>query len=181
MPRYSSRNAILDAAEAVVIESGASHMTLDAVAERTGISKGGLIYNFSSKEALLEAMLTRMEDRFSRLREKIRQELRLDHPNELVVELRSLRAATAIDHGPNAALLAVVANQPKLAKNLREELRDRFREITSNENFTRSSIIFFAALGVHYHDLLNISFLNHQQRKAIFNELLRLAYAEEDF
>ena len=34
MPRPNSKQAILDAAEAVVIEAGASRMTLDAVAER---------------------------------------------------------------------------------------------------------------------------------------------------
>jgi len=37
-PRASSYDAIIDAAEAVVIEAGASHMTLDAVAAKAGVS-----------------------------------------------------------------------------------------------------------------------------------------------
>jgi AcrR family transcriptional regulator len=73
MARPSSKEIILEAAEAIVLESGAVHMTLDAVAERSGVSKGGLMYNFPTKEALLEAMINRMRDRLNRLREKARR------------------------------------------------------------------------------------------------------------
>ena len=57
--RPSSRETILDAAEAVVLADGAAHLTLDAVAERAGVSKGGLLYHFPSKEILLQAMVDR--------------------------------------------------------------------------------------------------------------------------
>jgi AcrR family transcriptional regulator len=40
------RDRILDAAERVILESGGRNFTLDAVAERAGISKGGLVYSF---------------------------------------------------------------------------------------------------------------------------------------
>jgi AcrR family transcriptional regulator len=55
--RANSRKAILDAAVALVAEVGAAHLTLEAVAQRAGISKGGLLYNFPSKVALLQAMI----------------------------------------------------------------------------------------------------------------------------
>ena len=56
----NSREEILDAAEAVVQERGAAGMTLDAVAAQAGVSKGGLLYHFPSKDALLEAMVERI-------------------------------------------------------------------------------------------------------------------------
>ncbi len=55
--RANSRKAILDAAVALVAEMGAAHLTLEAVAQRAGISKGGLLYNFPTKLALLQAMI----------------------------------------------------------------------------------------------------------------------------
>jgi AcrR family transcriptional regulator len=58
-PRVSSYDAIIDAAGAVVVEAGASHMTLDAVAAKAGVSKGGLLHHFPTKVALLEAMIKR--------------------------------------------------------------------------------------------------------------------------
>src|ERR1700728_4539678 len=53
------RDRILDAAEAVILESGGQNFTLDAVAERAGISKGGLVYSFATKDELVYAALER--------------------------------------------------------------------------------------------------------------------------
>ena len=54
-----TRAQLLDAAEAVVAEQGVRALTLDAVAARSGISKGGLLYHFRSKEDLAAAMIER--------------------------------------------------------------------------------------------------------------------------
>lgn len=176
MSRSSSKEAILDAAEAIVIELGASHMTLDAVAERSGISKGGLMYNFPSKEALLEAMIDRMKERFNQLRDNVRRDLPRNRANELLVEIRILQGNTDAEHRLCAALLAAASNQPDLAHRVRDEWRERFlNKIASTGDFTRSAILFFAAMGIHFGDLLNLSLLDAQQRKAIFDELVRLA------
>jgi len=45
------------AAMAVALEEGFGHVTLTSVARRAGISKGGLLYHFSTKRELIEAML----------------------------------------------------------------------------------------------------------------------------
>ena len=55
-----ARTRILDAAEAIVQARGVSALTLEAAARDAGVSKGGLLYHFASKEALLAAMLARM-------------------------------------------------------------------------------------------------------------------------
>lgn len=54
------REEILQAAGAVLVEWGVEKLTLDAVAERAGVSKGGLLYHFRSKDALLLAMVERL-------------------------------------------------------------------------------------------------------------------------
>jgi AcrR family transcriptional regulator len=50
---------VLDAAEKVLLERSAAAFTLDAVAARAQVSKGGLMYHFPSKEALLTALVAR--------------------------------------------------------------------------------------------------------------------------
>ena len=60
MRSTNSREQLLDAAESVVIEKGISAMTLDAVAARAEVSKGGLLYHFPSKDALVQAMVSRI-------------------------------------------------------------------------------------------------------------------------
>ena len=51
---------------------GSGRLTLEAVAERAGLSKGGLLYNFPNKEALLQAMIQRMIDEVSAEKEALR-------------------------------------------------------------------------------------------------------------
>lgn len=58
------KDKVLDAAEAVILETGGRHFTLDAVAERAGISKGGLVYTFATKDDLIHAALEREVTRF---------------------------------------------------------------------------------------------------------------------
>lgn len=57
----STRDRILDAFEALLIEDGEKAATLDAVAALAGVSKGGLLYHFGSKEALVEGQLARLD------------------------------------------------------------------------------------------------------------------------
>lgn len=56
------RDVLLDAAEAVVVRQGIVCLTLDAVAAEAGMSKGGLLHHFPSKDRLVEAMVTRSAD-----------------------------------------------------------------------------------------------------------------------
>lgn len=56
------RNALLDAAEAVVVRQGIANLALDAVAAEAGMSKGGLLHHFPNKDRLVEAMVQRSAD-----------------------------------------------------------------------------------------------------------------------
>ena len=56
----ASRDKILAAAESVILEKGVSNLTLDAVAASAGVSKGGLLYHFASKEAVVIGLVERL-------------------------------------------------------------------------------------------------------------------------
>ena len=55
-----ARTRILDASERIVLARGVAGLTLEAAAREAGVSKGGLLYHFASKEALLTGMLDRL-------------------------------------------------------------------------------------------------------------------------
>jgi AcrR family transcriptional regulator len=59
----ATRDRLLDAAEAVVVQHGASALTLEAVAADAGVSKGGLLYHFPSKDLLAAALVERAVQR----------------------------------------------------------------------------------------------------------------------
>ncbi len=56
----STRDRILDALEEELLAHGPAGATLEAVAERAGVSKGGLLYHFRSKDELFGGLLDRL-------------------------------------------------------------------------------------------------------------------------
>lgn len=58
-----TRVTLLDAAATVLKDLGAG-LSLDAVAKEAGISKGGLLHHFPSREALLNALALRLLEQF---------------------------------------------------------------------------------------------------------------------
>lgn len=57
-----TRDRILDAFVGVLIDQGERAATLDTVAAAAGVSKGGLLYHFASKEALVDGLIARLRD-----------------------------------------------------------------------------------------------------------------------
>ncbi len=60
MPPASNREAILDAYERLLVERGERAATVEAVARAAGVSKGGLLYHFASKDELADAAIERL-------------------------------------------------------------------------------------------------------------------------
>lgn len=56
----STRDNLLDAFEQLLLAEGERAATLEAVAGRAQVSKGGLLYHFKSKDALVEGLLERL-------------------------------------------------------------------------------------------------------------------------
>lgn len=63
--RGTARQRILKAASELAQTQGCAHLSLDAVAAQAGVSKGGLLYNFPNKTALLKALVEQFVERSS--------------------------------------------------------------------------------------------------------------------
>ena len=57
MKSEQTRARIRVAAAKVIERDGAGHLTLEKVAAEAGVSKGGLLYHYPSKDALLQGLL----------------------------------------------------------------------------------------------------------------------------
>ncbi len=65
------RDHLLDLAEGIVREHGASALTIDALAKAAGVTKGGVQYTFASKAALIDAICTRWMASYQALFDKL--------------------------------------------------------------------------------------------------------------
>jgi len=61
------RERLLDSAETVLAEHGTQGLTLAAVAAHAGVSKGGLLYHFATKDALITGLIERLIEGFDAL------------------------------------------------------------------------------------------------------------------
>jgi AcrR family transcriptional regulator len=59
-----TRLIIFDACQTILCQDGLPNLTLDKVAEVAGLSKGGLLYHFPTKLALIEALFAHHLDKF---------------------------------------------------------------------------------------------------------------------
>ncbi len=175
-PLPSSREEILDAAQAVVLEVGAAHMTLDAVAAKAGVSKGGLLYHFPTKEDLLKALLKRRFQHLEEARRRKCAELKEGPTREIKAYVLSSLVRRGKDAAVGAALLAAVAHDPKLLEPVRDDYQRRLAELfPAGLKFERALIVALAADGLRLLELLSLSPFNSKQRKQLAEELFRLA------
>jgi AcrR family transcriptional regulator len=121
----ATKRRIVDAAEAVVLRDGVGHLTLEAAAHEAGLSKGGVLYHFPSRDALVAAMVARIIDQFE---EAIAAHLpppgSPDHGRPGTFARAYVAASTAPaaegEERLGAALLAAAAAEPVLLEPLRE-------------------------------------------------------------
>lgn len=177
--RPSSREAMLQAAEAVVLEEGAGNLTLDAVARRAGVSKGGVIYNFRSKDALLEAMVDRLIEHSMAAHDGAMAKLP-DQPGRAMRAYvqNSLRTPDENDR-VSGALLAIIANSPQLLARVAGYFHARFLQVAADMPIERAALIHMATEGLWMMELMQTSPLTKAQRARLAKELVRLCDINE--
>lgn len=167
-----TKRKLLEAAAQVVKEKGASQLTLEAVAKQAQVSKGGLLYHFPNKSALLAAMITHLNDNFERaIEEQVSKN-----------QASLLEAYVAMSFDPehsqiaeSAGMLAAVANDMSLLEPLAERykfLQKKLEESTLDPNL--ATIIWLAADGLWFTELFNISPLTEKRRSQVLTALLTL-------
>jgi len=113
-PRSSARERLLDAAETAVCEHGVHELTLEAVAAAGGVTKGGLIYHFKTKEDLLGALVERM---MAKLRERYSARMAASDQTTrgmLVALVDDTFEMSAQDKAVLSSLLAAISSYPQL-------------------------------------------------------------------
>ncbi|OPY70351.1 MAG: HTH-type transcriptional regulator BetI [Syntrophorhabdaceae bacterium PtaU1.Bin034] len=179
----SAREKIIDAAEEVVIERGARHLTFDAVAAKSGISRGGLLYHFRDKEALLKGMLDRLIERSKERRRKKSAELPEGIEREAVAHVLSFmeeddeKAKKACE----TALFASAAHDPSLLEPAKREYRVLIDDLTRDGlRFERAAVVALATNGLRLLELLLISPFDKEERSRIIEEMISLAKDDKD-
>jgi AcrR family transcriptional regulator len=164
----------LQAAEEIVARYGPASLTLESAAAQAKVSKGGLLYHFPSKEVLLQEMIRRALSQLQKEREKVAESLSSERnasmKAHIIGTLRHLEGQRPV----LTAVIAAIANDPKLVDPLRESFKADFQTLCRDLSLSMedTAILFLAAQGLLLLELLHLSFMTPSQIRKVTERML---------
>lgn len=172
MGRTSRKVEILHAASKIVSERGIFNLTLEAAAEEAGISKGGLLYHYPSKDALVKGMVDHLANNY---REKIAYNANAD-PEDKGKWTRAYVDVTFNqtyeNKDMNSGLLAAKAVNANLLDPIRE-LYSEWQHDIENDGIdpVKATIIRLATDGIWLAELFDIYHIEEEKKEVIYKTL----------
>lgn len=176
------RQHILKSAKEFILKNGFNELTLDSVATQAGISKGGLLYHFPNKEALLIGLAQYIFEEFITL---IEDQAKKD-PLEKGKWCRALIEVTKKDLEHNAELYVGIIAASMLSPDLLKSMSQIYQFMQNKMdqdgiNPVTATIIRLAIDGLYYSELFNIAPLDDKLREKVFQQLINMTKKEDSF
>ncbi|MCC4610009.1 TetR/AcrR family transcriptional regulator [Xanthomonas campestris] len=166
------RDKVLDAAEAIIASRGGSGLTMDAVAQAAGITKGGVQSCFGTKEALIEAMLMRWGAMYQHDFDRHMIDA-LGPEQALNAHIAATADADDASNAKAAALIAGLLQSPDHLKWVQGWYVDRFQLIARQEGpaGVAARTAFFATEGLFFLKYFGLMQIGPEDWKKYFAEL----------
>lgn len=172
----SVRDRLLDAAEAVVAREGVSHLTLEAVANEAGVSKGGLLYHFPAKSALVTAIVERLANRC----ESRQAEAVADDPQAAGAFARAYLTVRTQPPDPqrepiHTAVLAAIGTDPEYLDPLRQRVAEWQNRLEADHiDPVTATIVRLAVDGLAVGRLLKVPLPEGELHERVIERLLSM-------
>lgn len=171
-----TRALILSAANAIVKRDGIEKLTLEAAAAAAGVSKGGLLYHFPSKEALIGGMIAEYIQDFEG---QMAAFLAVETGDEACAYLRAYVRASFFAEPDGieqtAGLMAAVAVNPALLDPLRQHYAEwQARLDAALPDRALATVIRLALDGLWVSELFGLAPITDERRSEVLDKLLAL-------
>lgn len=176
MTSQATREKILDAAMAVVREQGVAKLTLDEAAKVAGVSKGGVLYHFKTKDDLIRGMVERLIGQCDNLHQAY-------YEQEAPGPYRWARTVVRTAFDPNGpasdrvggALLAAITINPDLVAPLQAKYEEWIARINSDSPDPRLAALVCMAMDGHYFErMMGLELCDAQGTEDMKNYILGL-------
>lgn len=172
------RAQLLQAASDIATDHGVQAVTLDAVAERAGVTKGALQYHFANKQGLLDALFEQTLERFeSQMETRIAADRNDPHGASARAYLHSTIDETSPAASTNVlrVLVAAMMTDPEIRERYSAPMRKWTRpDPLPLEQAARLMICRLAADGLWISDLLGYQDLSPEMRDEVVRQIERM-------
>lgn len=170
--RENKKQLLLNTAKQLLLSGELDILTLDAVAKAANVSKGGLLYHFPTKEALLtelaSSIFIEMRERFLMIAEQ--------SPASDYHYTAALIEVTEEDLIANAELNVALQAQTAISQVLQEQLSFIYQQMLAHLQkdtlpVSKKQIVRFALDGLYYNQLFKIAPITKQELRAVLKDL----------
>lgn len=169
---------ILHATSEIMSSEGVRSLTLEAVARQAGVSKGGLLYHFPTKHALLRALLLREFGRYEAEVERRAATLAPGPGRWLRAYVEEAFDDPAPALGPEllSALIGVFAEEPELLGTVAGQY-GRWQQVMGEDadDSAQAAVVMLALDGLWLADVMGMGFPEQADREALRQVLSDLA------
>ncbi|QUS56594.1 TetR/AcrR family transcriptional regulator [Pseudovibrio brasiliensis] len=154
-----TQHRILEAAIDYVQAQGGGQFSLDAIAKHAGVSKGGLLYNFPSKQALIRAMVQYHVDGTRETIASEEHKLAEDPYRHKLMRafLKGLCSKFKEDNKAASGMLAAIADDPSLLDPVRVFHKEMYARIQEeSEDPELATLVYLAVEGVHSNGIFQV-------------------------
>ncbi len=171
-----TRQRLIEAAFAIAIAAGQNAITLDSVAARAGVSKGGLLYHFKTKDELFENLVEFAISKFQERVDAAHANSDGKRSSASAYVLASTDQFAPEDILWRTGLLALIFYQPRLTAIWRTRM-EQWTSVDRREGIdpVAAMLARLAADGMWFRSLLNASPVNESILPHVRAQLLELA------
>jgi AcrR family transcriptional regulator len=174
------RAQLLKAAAQIAVERGLGNLTLDLVAQRAGVSKGGLMHHYPNRIALIGGLFDQLLLAF----EKSIEECISCDANESGTFTRAYLKVSAENYGDSyekkllGTFALVMSTDETLSAKWRDWLRNQMKKYGEDTNSVFGSVIRYAADGIWLEECTGAHITDDVERKAVVEYLIELTYSD---
>lgn len=174
-----TRETVLKAAASIIASQGIGAFTIEAVAQEAGVTKGGVLHHFPSKEALVNGLIDGVMQTFN---QRLQAELATEPEGQPGRWLRAYIRTVFFANYDDANLLPALAAAVDADHQTLERIRNSFtfsQQAATQDGIDplQATLIRLAVEGVVFTRALRVDVLDSATSQQIYDALIRMTTA----
>jgi AcrR family transcriptional regulator len=175
-PRPNALAALLEGAIEIIQEHGVEGLTYERLSERTGISKGGILYHFPNRQEMNRAIRKFVREQYINARNERVASL----PAGVGRELKGWALASLSNRSNLDAISAKIMTSGMWDHDEGSAHHsERFKTISADVGFDRAALVYLATEGLWFLELVRFSPFERKERARVVDLLISLADSGE--
>lgn len=176
-----TRKSVLQASAQIIARLGVGAFTIEAVAQEAGITKGGVLHHFPSKESLIDGVIDEVIEAFNhRLEMELATEEKGTPGRWLRAYIRTVFSMEYENQNLIPALAAAVADHRTLERIRLSFAKSQQAAMEDGVTPVEATIIRLAVDGIVFARALGLDVLDQTMSQNVYHALFRLTGATEE-